>query len=103
LGERERFFEFATALLKAEGNHWAGRTNLLGTVAVFLLVYVPGLIFDAIQIVVRIWNEDYETGWPSVLSVVRTFGFLLIACVLVLALAEVLQTRARRGDRQSRD
>lgn len=90
-----RLFDLAKDLAKAEVDNWAGRVNVFGLAAIFLLVYLPTLAFDTLQVVARLWDDHYETELPSTLSIVRTFGFLLIACVAVLALAEAFRSNRK--------
>ena len=94
--DRGRLLDLATDLVKAEGDNWAGRVNILGTAGVFLLVFLPAIAFDLVQVVVRLWDSQYETGLPPTISFVWTFGYLFLACVGVLALSEVLRARRRR-------
>jgi hypothetical protein len=98
LTDRKRFFDLATDLVKAEGDNWAGRTNMLGLVAIFVILFVPATVFDIVQVGVRLWDEEYETGLPSILSIVWTYGYLLLACVLMLVTSEVVRTFARRDN-----
>jgi hypothetical protein len=94
LSDRKRLFDLAGELAKLEGDNWAGRVNFLGTVGLFVLIFVSG-VFDLIQIITRWFISDYETGLPSALSHARTFGYLFIACVIVLMLGETA-----RGSRE---
>jgi hypothetical protein len=93
LSDRSRLLDLATDLVKAEGDNWAGRVNLLGMAALFLLIFLPAAALDLIQVVVRWFKPHYETDLPSTLSMLLTYGFLLLACVGILALSEVLRTK----------
>jgi hypothetical protein len=90
--ERRSLIELAREALWAETMTDAGRVNLVGIAAIFLIVIGAGLV-DVLQALVRIAKEDFETGLRSLLSFVWAYGVLLIACVVVLAAAEVISPR----------
>ena len=71
--------------LKAEGTSVAGRVNLLGTVLAYVLVAAAGLL-DVWQAIVRVWNDNYTAGAPSLLTLLVVFGLIFLACTLILAL-----------------
>jgi hypothetical protein len=43
-----------------------GRVNLVGLLAIFVLVIGGGAV-DVLQAIVRVWKAHYETGLPSFL------------------------------------
>ncbi len=81
------FIEFARYAMRTETMTVAGRVNLVGLVGLFLLVVGAGGLFDLIQVIVRIWKSDYETGLPSLQSFLWVYALLLLGCVAILALA----------------
>jgi hypothetical protein len=88
-GKLKGFLRFARLVVTAEGLTVPGRANLLGLGCVFLLVVGGGLL-DIVQALVRVWNSQYESGLPSLLSFVWVYGVLFLACVSVLVIAEVV-------------
>ena len=98
MAEHDGFLDVVKDAIRAEGDNWAGRTNLIGMVALFLLMGTVGVIFDAIGVVGRWFKDDYDTGYPSLTSLMRTYGYLLLACVAILGLSEVLRAFAPRRD-----
>jgi hypothetical protein len=65
-----------------------GRYNLIGTAGVLVIVLGAGAL-DLLQAVVRIWQDHYETGLPSVLTFLWVFVALVLACTAILALVEL--------------
>jgi hypothetical protein len=66
--------------------------NLVGIAAIFLILIGAGLV-DVLQALVRIARKTSKPGSPSLLSFVWAYGVLLIACVVVLAAAEMISPR----------
>jgi hypothetical protein len=89
---RESFVDFARTVLTTETGTEAGRINLAGLVAVFLLGVGAGVI-DLVQALARLGIPDYETGIPGLYSFARLVILTLLLCVVMLIIADAL-----RGD-----
>jgi hypothetical protein len=47
-----------------------------------------GLLFDSIQAIVRIWNENYTTGLSSLTSLLLVYALILILSVTAVIVGE---------------
>jgi hypothetical protein len=69
----------------------AGKVNFIVTVGLLVLVVASGLVFHAIEATVHIWDEEYESGFPSLLSMMKTYGFLFLGSVALVVLGNSLE------------
>jgi hypothetical protein len=91
---KQTFVDFVRDVLKMETGTEAGRYNLIGLVAVFLVMAGVGAL-DGLQALVRIGKSDYETGLPDLYSFVRLFVITLLLCVGMLLTAAAFTSRER--------
>jgi hypothetical protein len=68
----------------------AGKVNFAVTFGLLILVFGIQFLFDAVQVVVRTWDEDYETGLPSAGSLMRTYGFLFLGSLAAVVIGHAL-------------
>jgi hypothetical protein len=81
----QRVLDFVLRAIGLEASSEAGRINAVGLALVFALVAVGGAA-NLLQALVRIVNDDYTTGAPSLIALVAILGGLMLLCVLILAL-----------------
>ena len=84
--------DLALEAIKREGVTPAGRVNIVVLLLALAATVTAGLT-DLIQAVVRIFNSGYSTGLPSFLSMLVAVLVTLLACVAILAAADI----GRRG------
>lgn len=71
------------ATFKLEAMTTEGRINFGSLLVTFFLVVSAGR-FDVVQVVVRTWNADYETGLPSTLEFLKYWLGAMLLCVVVV-------------------
>jgi hypothetical protein len=73
----------------------AGRVNLFGVFGLLLIVVGAGIAFNVLEALVRIFKAHYETGFPSIISLLRTYGVLFLGSVFMLVCGEVVGRRRK--------
>jgi hypothetical protein len=85
-GQAKALAAFALDLVKQEGLSAAGRVNVIGLFATFLLVVAMGL-FDLMEVIGRQFDLDLGSA-PSFLTLFIVFVVSNLLCVLILALTD---------------
>lgn len=81
----KQVIEFVRTIIDAEWMTPPGVVNLVGVFTTFLIVLAAGL-GDLAQIIVRTWNDDYETGLPSIFWFIGIHLLVFVGCTLLMAL-----------------
>jgi hypothetical protein len=76
---------FARAAFSAEFLSPPGILNALWMFTAFVLVSAFGII-DGYQALVRTVKEDYESGMPSFIWMLLTYGGLSFVCIVIVGL-----------------
>jgi hypothetical protein len=84
--------KLARSIIDAETVTPAGRLNALTIIAGVAIIFAGGVL-DVGQAIVRLWDDDYVTGLPSVLALFAVWLGGAILCVGVLALFGYLSDR----------